>query len=69
MKSVFHIPSHPDNPPAPACVLQQIWREYVFSPQGELKLNQLTNRDGELVPFDSMVLAFSRAPNIGNKLS
>jgi len=63
----FHLPYHPDNPPTR--VLQQLWREYVFSPQGELKLNQLTNREGELVPIDSMVLAFSRAPNIGNKLS
>ena len=63
----LHLPFHPDNPPAR--VLQQLWREYVFSPQGELKLNQLTNRQGELVPIDSMVLAYSRAPNIGNKLS
>ena len=63
----LHLPFHPDNPAA--SVLQRLWREYVFSPQGELKPNQLTNRQGELVPIDRMVLAFSRAPNIGNKLS
>ena len=36
---------------------------------GVSELNQLTNNEGELVSIDSMVLALSRTPNIGNKLS
>lgn len=63
----FHIQYHPANPPSRE--LQQLWRRIVFCPPGKPQLNQLTNQRGARVPVDKMVIAYSRAPNIGNLLS
>jgi hypothetical protein len=61
------LPYHPDNPAS--YELQRLWRTLVFHPPGEAPLNSLTNREGEPTPIDQMVIAYSRAPNLGNMLS
>lgn len=63
----FHIQYHPANPSSRE--LQQLWNRTVFCPPGKPQLNQLTNQRRALVPVDRMVIAYSRAPNIGNLLS
>ena len=63
----FHLPYHPSNPPSHE--LQQLWRSQISCPVGEKRLNQVTAPSGALIPVDSMIIAYSRAPNIGNLLS
>ena len=63
----LHLPYHPNNPSSHT--IQYLWHQIVFQPSGTLPLNQLRNADGELIPIDQMVIAYSRAPNIGNLLS
>ena len=64
------IPFHPSDPPRR--LLQKMWRNLVSNPPGRLPLNQLhTNNlieDGVLatVPIDQLIIAYRRAPNMGN---
>ena len=53
----FHIQYHPDNPLAGD--LQRLWRNHIFCPSGQLKLNQLTSRSNAPVPVDRMIAAHS----------
>ena len=62
-----HLPFHPDNPTSKE--LQQLWRRHIFSPDGKQQLNHLHNKDGAPIPVDRMVVAYSRAPNIGEMLA
>ena len=64
---IFHIPYHPDNPPAK--ILQQLWRQCIINPVGDLPLNQLQNNSGYDIEIERMIIAYSRAPNLGNLLS
>ena len=63
----FHVPFHPNNPPSQ--VLQHLWHTKVYHPPGKLPLNKLTNREGETIFTNQLVIAYSRAPNLGNLLS
>ena len=63
----FHLQYHPNDPKS--STLQKLMRDHLFSPKGQPPLNQCTNRDGDLVPIDGMVIAYSTALNIGNLLS
>ena len=63
----LHLPYHPNNPSSHT--IQHLWHQTVFQSPGALPINHLTNSDGELIPIDQMVIAYSRAPNIGNLLS
>ena len=63
----LHLPYHPANPPSK--ILQQLWQNTIFSPPGEKRLNQLVNHKGAPIPVDRMIIAYSRAPNLGNMLS
>ena len=67
------IPFHPSDPQRR--LLQKMWRNLVSNPPGGLPLNQLNtynlSGDGEKakVPIDQLIIAYRRAPNMGNLLS
>ena len=63
----FHLQYHPNNPKS--SVLQKLMKDHLFSPKGQPLLNQCTDREGDLVPIDGMVIANSTALNIGSLLS
>ena len=63
----FHIPFHPQNPSS--STLQSLWRRTVGAPTNKTPLNKCKNHSGNEIPIDRMVIAYSRAPNIGNLLS
>ena len=66
-KIAFHLRYHPNDPSS--STLQKLMKDHLFHPQGQLPLNQCANFNGDLVPVDGMVVAYSRAHNIGNLLS
>jgi hypothetical protein len=67
-RSIFlHLKYHPNNPPASS--IQQSWRINLFNPPGKQILTQLKNRDGVRVGINKLIVAYSRAPNLGNLLS
>lgn len=63
----FHLQYHPSNPSSRE--IQQLWRSHILSPPERPHLNQLRNRDGYPITINRLVVAFSRAPNLGNLLS
>lgn len=63
----LHLKYHPNNPPAK--MIQHDWRTHVMSPLGKHSLTHLRNRDGVRVGINKLVVAYSRAPNLGNLLS
>ena len=63
----FHLRYHPSNPPPRE--IQQMWRQNILTPPEKLPLYQLRNRDGYKISIRQLVLAYSRAPNLGNLLS
>ena len=63
----FHVPYHPNNPPA--ADIQRLWQLHVADPPGQKPLNQMTNLKEAEVPVDQLVIANHRAPNLGNLLS
>lgn len=63
----LHVPYHPGNPTSRD--LQRLWRNIVFHPKGKRPLNLCTNSLGYEIPVDRMIIAYHRAPNLGNMLS
>ena len=63
----LHLPHNPGDPPSSA--IQQLWHKTLYYPRGGQPLNCLTNKDKALIPINQMVIAYSRAPNLGNILS
>ena len=63
----LHLPFHPNDPPSRE--IQSLWRRLVQRPRGKTALNRLRCRSGVLVPIDQLVIAYSRAPNLGNLFS
>jgi len=63
----FHVPYHPNNPTA--ATIQRLWRLHVAEPVGELPLNKMENIDGAEVEIEKMIVAYHRAPNLGNRFS
>ena len=63
----LHLPFHPNNPPSHR--LQSIWQERMFHPKNGRPLNYLKNIDEAPIPIDKLVIAYSRAPNLGELLS
>ena len=63
----LHLRYHPNDPPA--ATIQKVLEKSLFNPKDELPLNQLTNFEGDRIQVDGMLIAYSRAPNIGNLLS
>ena len=67
-KSVcLHLRYHPANPPSRT--IQALWRRHVLTPPGETPLFDLKNRAGFSVDVRRLIIAYSRAPNLGNILS
>lgn len=67
-ESVFlHLRYHPSNPKSH--MIQDLWRRYVLTPPGETPLFQLKNRAGYPINIHRLIVAYSRAPNLGNLLS
>ena len=63
----FHIPFDTRNPKS--SVIQKKWRSLVSEPRGKRALNMCTNYSGDPIPVDRLIIAYSRAPNLGNVLS
>jgi hypothetical protein len=63
----LHVPYHPNNPSSRE--LQRLWRTTVSNPRGKKPLNMCTNFGGYRIPVDRMIIAYHRAPNLGNLLS
>jgi hypothetical protein len=63
----FHLQYHPEDPPSSA--IQRIWKETVFSPEGEDPLPDMMNYDGERVRINKLIVAYSRPLNLRNKFS
>lgn len=63
----FHLRYHPANPSASN--IQRLWRRHVLTPPHAAPLYNLRNRDGIIVDIRKLVIAYSRAPNLGNLLS
>ena len=63
----FHLKYHPNDPTSQ--VIQKLFKDCIFEPPGKKRLNQLTNFEGEIIPTDGIVLAYSRPLNISNLLS
>ena len=66
-KLIFPL-QYPPNAP-PAATIQQVLEANLFNPKDALPLNLLKNSKGNRIPIDGMLIAYSRAPNIGNLLS
>ena len=66
-QAYFHLLFHPDNPPPNT--IQCLWREHVSVPVRKEPFNELTNHEDEESPLDQLILAFHRAPNLGNRFS
>lgn len=66
--SVFlHLRYHPSNPSSH--VIQKLWRRHMLMPMNEPPLFHLKNRAGFPVEIRRLIIAYSRAPNLGNMLS
>jgi hypothetical protein len=63
----LHLPYHPAQPSSRE--IQHIWHDTVFHPPGSKPLNHLEAENGCLIPIDKLVIAYSRAPNLGNLFS
>ena len=63
----LHIPYHPNNPSSSS--IQQLWSRCVASSPGQIPLNKMLNKQGAEIPVDKMIIAYHRAPNLGNLLS
>ena len=63
----LHLPYHCNDPTSQK--IQKAWSRIVQSPSGKPELSHITQKDGALIPIHRLVVAYSRAPNIGNLLS
>ena len=64
-KRIFlHIPDHPQNPSSG--LIQQLWRDLIYSPPGEKTLNQLKNHFRHRVPVKRLIVAYRRNLNLAN---
>lgn len=63
----FHVPWHPDNPPASK--LQQLFRDCISHPAGQPPLCELRNHERQKIQLDEMVVCYHRHKNLGNFLS
>ena len=59
-KLILHLQFHPNDPPA--AMIQKVMEEHLFNPKDGPPLNQLTNFQGDRIPVDGMLIAYSRAP-------
>ncbi|KAL7526875.1 hypothetical protein ACHAWF_001948 [Thalassiosira exigua] len=67
-RQVFlHLPYHSGDPTSKT--IQKLWRSIVSHPDGKTPLNRLSCNGGGPLPIDKLTIAYSRAPNLGNKLS
>ena len=65
-KFFYHVPYHRNNPPSSE--IQHYWRTHVSSPPNKRPLHFL-HANGARLPPHRMIVCYSRAPNLGNKLS
>jgi hypothetical protein len=63
----LRLPFHPANPPSHA--IKQIWRSTLLTPPAKPPLYHLCNREGATIDIKQLIVAYSRAPNLGNILS
>ena len=54
----FHLQYHPENPSSRE--IQELWREYVSNPPGELPLTEMKNYEMEKVDIRQLVVTYSR---------
>ena len=74
--AILHLPYHPQNPPS--WQIQRAWRDTISlphhhpeSPLSQLRIPYSGNiKEGRFrMGFDRLIIAYSRAPNLGNLLS
>ena len=63
----LHLKFHPQNPTSNQ--IQQLFHETVLHPPGKKQLNEINAGHGFKVPIDAMIIAYNRAPNLGDKFS
>ena len=63
----LHLQYHPANPPS--IDIQNAWRSHLLTPPSQLPFYKLCNRDGHEIDIKRLIIAYSRAPNLGNILS
>jgi hypothetical protein len=63
----LHIQYHPQN--ASSIVTQQLWLNSISSPPGKETLTQLKNCSGFHIKIKRLIVAYHRAPNLGNLLT
>ena len=63
----FHLRYHPNDPPSPA--IQDVFRTNVLSPDYCHHLNDVRNHSKIKIGLKRLVVAYSRAPNLGNLLT
>ena len=64
---IMHLTFHPDDPSSSE--VQQLWKTYVIQPQYKRHLSILKNHNGNKLGLERLIIAYSRPPNLGNKLS
>jgi len=63
----LHLPFHPNDPSSKQ--LQKVWRETMASPPGQIPLDRIKTRFGDLMPVSRMTVSYRRSLNLGNLLS
>ena len=63
----FHLQYHPEDPRSSK--IQELWRDIVANPPGELPLLELENYEKQKVDIRRLVVAYSRPLNLKNKFT
>ena len=63
----FHVEYHPQN--VTSKITQQLWRNTISSPSGKETLTQVKNCSGFYIKIKRLIVAYHRAPNLGNLLT
>jgi len=63
----LHLPYHPQNPSSRE--IQDLWRGLVSDPALKTPLNRIENYNGNRIPINQLVIAYSRPPNLNNMFS
>ena len=63
----FHLRYHPQDPKSKE--IQKNWDKIVAAPPGKTKYDEIINNDGVPLGKSRLIIAYRRAPNLGNLLS
>jgi len=63
----FHLPYHPQDPPAQ--VIQCTWLETIAGPPGQAPITEMENIEGDKIPIKKLTITYIRHPNLRNLFS